>query len=152
VVAPDYAGIGLDHDADGNFVAHQFAANPAQGNDMIYSIQAAQKAWPSLSKELVLMGHSQSGGAAWAAVIPAQEPVERNLGTIAASPLTSLPALLALILDNPLLGTVVAKHAAGMSKIFPSFQLSDWLLDEGILLTSVLQELHGCQALPRVSC
>jgi pimeloyl-ACP methyl ester carboxylesterase len=151
VVAPDYAGLGLDHDAEGDFIAHPFAANPAHGNDMIYSVQAAQKAWPALSEQFVLMGHSQGGGAAWGAAEQlAKEPVAGYLGTIAGSPLTSLIALVDLVvelgIDNSVIGSFLAKFATGISAIFPTFQLSDWLTEEGIGLTKVMQGLQGCQA------
>ena len=68
VVAPDYAGLGLDHDGEGNFIAHQYLASQAHGNDLLYAVKAAQKAWPDvLGSRYVVMGHSQGGGAAWGA-------------------------------------------------------------------------------------
>ncbi|KAK6086506.1 putative secretory lipase [Seiridium cupressi] len=147
VVAPDYAGLGLDHDAAGNFIAHQYAANPASGNDLIYSVKAAQVAWPTLSKEFILMGHSQGGGAAWGAAEQlVKEPVAGYLGTIAASPLPSLIKLLQLAIDSPLIWTAAAKVVAGFPSIFSSFQLSDWLSEEGVKLTNILQGLQGCQS------
>ncbi|KAI0128713.1 secretory lipase [Xylariales sp. AK1849] len=147
VVAPDYAGLGLDHDDEGNLISHPYAANPAHGNDIIYSVRAAQQAWPNLSQEFVVMGHSQGGGAAWGAAEQlAKEPVEGYLGAVAASPLTSLTGLLALAIDSPLIGAAVAKVATGLSATFPSFQLSDWLSNTGIRLTEVLQGLQGCQS------
>ena len=55
VVAPDYAGLGIDHDAGGNFIPHQYLAAQAKANDLLYSVQAAQRAWPSLSKQFVIV-------------------------------------------------------------------------------------------------
>ncbi|KAH6654220.1 secretory lipase [Truncatella angustata] len=147
VVAPDYAGLGLDHDVEGNFIAHQYTANPAHGNDLIYAVQAAQEAWPILSKEFVLMGHSQGGSAVWGAAEQlAREPIEGYLGGIAGSPLPSLGGLIELVVESPLLWVGAAKVATGLQSIFPTFQLSDWLSDEGIRLTEILQELQGCQS------
>ena len=94
VVAPDYVGLGVDHDANDNYIRHPYFANPAAANDLIYAVQAAQTAFPGLSKRFVTMGHSQGGGAAWAvAQRQTTEPVEGYLGTIAGSPVTSVSAL-----------------------------------------------------------
>lgn len=148
VVAPDYAGLGVDHDAAGNFIAHQYTANPAHGNDLIYAVQAAQKVWPKkLSKDFVLMGHSQGGGAAWgAAEHLARDPVAGYLGTIAASPGASAREIIDLAVGLPILGGGLAKFATGLSSIFPDFQLRDWLTDEGVRTTEALQKLQGCQS------
>ena len=148
VVAPDYGGLGTDHDFAGNFIDHQYSANPAHGNDMIYAVQAAQKAWPKrLSKDFVLMGHSQGGGAAWgAAENLAKDPVTGYLGTIAASPGVSAGDVVKLLAGQPVVGSGLAKLAMGLSSIFPDFQLRDWLSDEGVRTTEALQKLQGCQS------
>lgn len=67
IVAPDFAGLGVDRHLNGSSIRHPYTANPAHANDLFSSIQAAQAAFPALSKRFVLMGHSQGGGAAWAA-------------------------------------------------------------------------------------
>ncbi|KAI1323292.1 secretory lipase [Xylariaceae sp. FL0255] len=150
VVAPDYAGLGLDHDSDGSFIPHQFGANPASGGDLIFAIEAAQKAWSSrLSREFVITGHSQGGGAAWgAAERLAKKPVDGYLGTVAGSPLTSL-------LDNAnfaeeyaptVLGEGLARFSTAISSVFPSFKNSDWLTEMGVKLINANQELQGCQS------
>ncbi|KAL8716264.1 MAG: hypothetical protein Q9220_000169 [cf. Caloplaca sp. 1 TL-2023] len=92
VVAADYAGLGVERTADGETIHHEYVANPAHANDLFYSVQAAQTAFPKLlSKQFVIMGHSQGGGAAWAAAQrQAVEPVEGYLGAVAASPVTNV--------------------------------------------------------------
>ncbi|KAI1623598.1 secretory lipase [Exophiala viscosa] len=148
VVAPDYAGLGLDHDSNGTFIPHQYLASPAAGNDLIYSVQAAQQAWPSLSKKFVIMGHSQGGGAAWgAAQILAENPVQGYLGTIAGSPTTSiLPHNISTLDNGATLGSLLVRVGTGVSSVFPSFQLSDWLNDKGVRSAQLLQGLQGCQS------
>ncbi|KAI1611546.1 secretory lipase [Exophiala viscosa] len=148
VVAPDYAGLGLDHDSNGTFIPHQYLASPAAGNDLIYSVQAAQQAWPSLSKKFVIMGHSQGGGAAWgAAQILAENPVQGYLGTIAGSPTTSiLPHNISTLNNGATLGSLLVRVGTGVSSVFPSFQLSDWLNDIGVRSAQLLQGLQGCQS------
>ncbi|KAK8215238.1 hypothetical protein M8818_002250 [Zalaria obscura] len=148
VVAPDYAGLGLDHDAKGNRIPHQYLANNAAGYDLIYAAKAAQEAYPQLSKEFVVMGHSQGGGAAWgAAQIQAEKHFSGYLGTIAGSPTSAaqidgLKAAPVSTFSAGLLPTI----GQALSSIFPSFRLSDWLTAKGVARTNLLQELQGCQS------
>lgn len=149
VVAPDYAGLGVGHDAAGNFIAHQYGANPAHGNDLVFAVEAARKAWSAKlgGSKFALAGHSQGGGAAWgAAERLAKHPVEGYLGTVAASPSVSIADVAKLAADDPLIGGGLAKLATGLSSIFPDFQWSDWLSDQGIRTTAALQKLQGCQS------
>ncbi|KAL6241402.1 hypothetical protein RBB50_011666 [Rhinocladiella similis] len=148
VVAPDYAGLGVDRDAEGNFIAHQYLASPAHGNDLIYSVQAAQKAWPTLSKEFVVMGHSQGGGAAWgAAQNLAKNPVEGYLGTIAGSPTTSIsPAPNSDMSNSGPLNSMLIRVGTGVKSVFNSFQPSTWLTEKGVQTQQLLQGLQGCQS------
>ena len=90
VVAADYAGLGVGKTVSGAEILHQYAANPAQANDIVLAVQAAQKAFPKLSTKWVVMGHSQGGGAAWAvAERMAQQPADGYLGAIPISPVTN---------------------------------------------------------------
>ena len=147
VVAPDYAGLGVSIDNNGQTIPHQYFASPAGGNDLIYAVKAAQKAWPQLSKEFVLMGHSQGGGVAWgAAQNLAKEPMEEYLGTIAGSPTTRLRTIVDAVPLPSLIGSVVARIAPGVSSVFHSFKLSDWLTPLGVTATNLLQTLQGCQS------
>lgn len=66
VVGPDYAGLGVNKDTRGNPVNHEFLSNPSHANDLVYSVQAAQAAFGSLSSQFVVFGHSPGSGAAWA--------------------------------------------------------------------------------------
>ncbi|KAJ9615884.1 hypothetical protein H2200_001961 [Cladophialophora chaetospira] len=148
VVAPDYAGLGVDHDGNGTYIPHQYLAYPAHGNDLIYSVQAAQKAWPALSKEFIVMGHSQGGGAAWsAAQILARNPVEGYLGTVAGSPGTSLQASLTFNQGKPAsIGSYLLRAGLNIKSIFPSFNLGTWINEKGLRIASLLQDLQGCQS------
>lgn len=95
VVAPDFAGLGLNQDGQGNFIPYQYLANSASGNDVLYAVKAAREAWDVLGKRYGIMGHSKGGGAAWgAAAVLARnngsdvddDLREGYLGTIAAAP------------------------------------------------------------------
>ncbi|MCJ1452487.1 hypothetical protein MMC28_002830 [Mycoblastus sanguinarius] len=149
VVAPDYAGLGVDKHSSGRSITHQLLASPALANDLFYSVQAAQSAFSVLSKDFVVMGHSEGGGAAWAAAQrQAVQPVPGYLGAVAASPYTSLLQTVALAggstsLDANYLASVIATSVAN---IFPTFNLSDFLTPAGEARLSLLAELQGCNA------
>ena len=144
VVAPDYAGLGVGTDASGNRIAHQYMAHPAAANDLVYAVQAAQQAWPELSREFVVIGHSQGGGTAWAvAQRQALKPADGYLGTVAASPVTDALQEGKL---QPKPDQRIATTALALDTIFEDFQLSDWLTDRGIKSLEVLQDIQGCQS------
>ena len=154
VVAPDYAGLGLDHDGEGNFIAHQYLANQAHGNDLLYAVKAAQKAWPEvLGSRYVVMGHSQGGGAAWGAATvlggngsDVEELRKGYLGTVAGSPWTSFYTSLRFQRSAKGLNSIVARIATGVQSLFPSFEYSDWLTEKGVRTVKLLQDLQGCQS------
>ena len=140
VVAPDYAGLGVDHDFSGKHIPHQYYVNQAAANDLVCAVQAAQRAYPQLSKEFVVMGHSQGGGAAWAAAQrQAEKPIPGYLGTIAGSPATHYLLPLAYNSLLPLIGQA-------LSSIYPTFSLGDWLTPVGVARENLLQTLQGCQS------
>jgi alpha-beta hydrolase superfamily lysophospholipase len=58
VVATDYHGLGTPG-------PHEYVNKIAQARDVIYSIPAARKAVPSLSRQWAAVGHSQGGVAMW---------------------------------------------------------------------------------------
>lgn len=91
VVATDYAGLGVHKHTSGQAIVHEYLAAPSQANDVVYSVQAAQSAFTELSREFVVIGHSQGGGAAWAvAQRQASKPIAGCLGSIAISPVTTI--------------------------------------------------------------
>lgn len=143
VVAPDYTGLGVDHDSKGNGISHPYLAYPSHANDLFYSVQAAQSAFATLSKRFVIMGHSQGGGAAWgAAQRQASRPVEGYLGAIAGSPVTSVHELMRLRAARDV-GMLIAN---GLLDIFPTFNISSFLTPAGIRLYSLISEIQGCNS------
>ncbi|KAL8999189.1 MAG: hypothetical protein Q9188_005944 [Gyalolechia gomerana] len=150
VVAPDYAGLGLDRNLNGDRIKHPYVANPAHANDLFFSVQAAQTAFASLSKRFVLIGHSQGGGATWAAARrQASEPVEGYLGAIAGSPVTNVHDLIEL--SGISAGAVGMLLANGLPDIFPSFNASSILTPAGLARYALLSELQGCNSVVSVS-
>lgn len=143
VVAPDYAGLGVNRTAKGEPIFHQYLAHPAAANDLFYAMQAARTAFPELSKHFVTMGHSQGGGAAWAtAHRQALTPVEGYLGTVAGSP---DPNNYENIKATGGVG-VAPRIARGLGSVFPSFNYSEWFEPEGVRKLNLLEELSGCNS------
>ena len=154
VVATDYAGLGVPwyprNESDGIHavnITHQFAASPAAGNDLLYAAQAAQAAFPDvLTREFVVVGHSQGGGAAWAAAQQQlQAQIPGYLGVVAASPTTSA---LEIVEANPAQALGFLLSARSMVSAFPpgEMSLSDVLTPEGIATLTLLEEVQGCNS------
>ncbi|KAF2732570.1 secretory lipase [Polyplosphaeria fusca] len=145
VVAPDYAGLGVNKTASGEPILHQYLASPAHANDMFYAIEAARTAFPELCKAFVTMGHSQGGGAAWAAAQrQVHTPVEGYLGTVAGSPVTDIVDTIRV---SPVgYSILAARFAQGMKSVFPSFEPKDWLTEEGLKRFRLYQSLSGCNS------
>ena len=129
-VAPDYAGLGIGKTADGEDIVHQYMANPAQANDVVFAVKAAQKAFTKLSSNFVVIGHSQGGGAAWAvAERQAHKPVEGYLGAVAVAPVTNI---LELPEESNYLVPVLSLYAAPtMQQLYPDFQYKDFFTEKG---------------------
>ena len=146
VVAPDYQGLGVNEDASGNSIYHNFLGSPAEADGLFYAVEAAQKAFPQLSKRFLTMGHSQGGGAAWAAAHrQANEPVRGYLGTIPISPVTLFMEQSPGELVNTSSSTAVLV-AHGLKNIFPEFDLSSVLTPAGIERLNLLRQIQGCNA------
>lgn len=127
VVATDYAGLGVGKHPSGEPIPHDYLGSPANANDVVYSVIAARAAFKELSKEFVVIGHSQGGGAAWAvAQREAKIPVPGYLGSVAVSPYTSL-------LDEPgKFSTLVgAAMCPSIAAAIPDFDPKDLLTPEG---------------------
>ena len=142
VLATDYAGLGVAEDASGNFIVHEYLNGHAQGNDVAYSIPAAQEAFPELSKRFVVIGSSQGGMAAWGfAEKLVQEPMEGHLGTVALSPATSL-------LRFPKTGTILPLLLLMMSRTlethYSDYKPEQIFTSEGLQSLRTYFELKGC--------
>lgn len=147
VVGTDYAGLGVPFDANNRSIPHQWGAHPAGANDVIYSIQAAQQAWPDkLSDEFVIMGHSQGGGVAWgAAQRQALRPVKGYLGAVAASPVINFYPYLQTTFGA--IAYLFAILANTMSSVYgAAFNVADFLTPAGQTAQQLLLKLNGCQS------
>lgn len=142
VVGTDYAGLGVLKDVTGKTIYHETSSNPAAGQDLLYAAQAAHSAFSDkLTKEFVVMGHSQGGGAAWGA---AQQQVKLKVpgykGAIALSPIAR-PV-------DQVRGTTFTNvfFADAILDQFPNLEREDVLTSEGEKVLKVIKETQGCQS------
>ena len=144
VVAPDYVGLGVTNDAEGRPLVHPYFGSPSHANDLFYSVQAAQTAFSSLSKQFVVMGHSQGGGAAWAAAVrQAQTPIDGYLGVVVGSPVTNIIDMINYFGVNAE-ARAAAFIAQTLTNLYPNSTLGDILTPAGLGRWNLNVELDGC--------
>lgn len=137
VVATDYAGLGLHKDVSGNPIMHEFLASPSQANDIVHSVSAAHAAFPELSKDFVVIGHSQGGGAAWAvAQKAAKSLIPGYLGAIAVSPYTNF-----MKEQGPNGALAAATMCRSIASVYPDFKPETVLTPEGEMRVKAMFEL-----------
>ncbi|CAD6577861.1 MAG: hypothetical protein ASARMPRED_008433 [Alectoria sarmentosa] len=142
VVATDYAGLGLGQDGNERPIVHEYLTGPAQANDLFYSIPAARTAFPTISKDYVVIGSSQGGGAAWAfAEKLSSEPMTGHLGTVILHPVLRL---LSLPLENPSIPLLLTLLAPSLIANFPDFEPRKVFTPEGMQNVDVFRDLKGC--------
>lgn len=147
VIGPDYQGLGTNQSFDGSEIAHPYLVGSAAADDLFYAVQAAQSAFATrLSKEFVIIGHSQGGSAAWASAIRQNNtPVDGYLGSIAASPSTNLSGLITALGQAlppllPMLGTQAIKA------LHPNFNISRLLTAEGQSRYQLAKDISMCNS------
>jgi len=141
VVATDYAGLGVGADASGKYIVHEYLNGLAQANDVTYSIPAAQKAFPELSKRFVVIGSSEGGLAAWGfAQKLVSEPMDGHLGTIALSPVTRV---LNLPKTEAVVPQLLLMIAPSLIANFPAFK-PEQITPEGQQSLETYVTLKGC--------
>lgn len=146
VVATDYVGLGVAKDAAGNPTVHPWLALPSHATDVFYSIQAAQSAFETLSKQFVIVGHSQGGGTAWAAAQrQALSPVLGYLGSIALAPVTSFLD----ISEGRGIEDFFSRYfwpgiSQAVATIFPEFDAGKFLTAAGAERVKLFQDVQGC--------
>lgn len=143
VVAPDYAGLGVNKDGEGQSIKHVPGVADSNANDLFYSVQAAQTAFKELSQQFVLFGHSQGGGIVWrAATRQATQPVKGYLGAIAASPVTPDD----ILIPEATTIAIAILLAYGASTVFPDFTPADFLTPAGLKRLDFLIQIQGCSS------
>lgn len=146
VIAPDYAGLGVNKSWDGSYVPHQYLIREAGAKDALNAYRASLSAFPKrLTEDYVVMGHSQGGGVAWglsellARKHSGFEDVSKNhLGTVVAAPPTNQVEISEVFL--PWIGK-------DLSKIFPDFKLEYWFTKSGLDRLKILNQVQGSQML-----
>ena len=162
VVAPDYAGLGVERSWDGSSIPHQYFAAPAGGYDMLHAMEAALENFEErLSGQFAVVGHSQGGGIAWstAELLATRESeytadtfdlpeisgnasddqdfralAEGYVGTIAVAPVTKPATMLAM---------TIIMWAITVDSIFPDFTMDKWLTPLAIARVELLRKHQG---------
>ena len=150
VVAPDYAGLGVSHFANGTRIPHAWISSPSQANDLANAVLAARTAFTSLSKSFVVMGHSQGGAAAYAfAQRQAAQPVPGYLGTVSIAPPLDAVSQLAAALANPsdpTLQTTLALQQmviAAVTADYPAYNYSG-MTAQALQRWEIEMQVSGC--------
>ncbi|KAF4338406.1 secretory lipase [Fusarium beomiforme] len=148
VVAPDYAGLGVDKSWDGSHIPHQYLAASVGAQDSLFAMEAALEAFSNrLSGKFAIVGHSQGGGVAWGAAEALARGKDtsgrkafKNLldgyvGTVAIAPVTKP-------LSTP---TLFSRYSVSLSlsSIFPDFKPSLWLTPLGVARQKLMKQLGG---------
>lgn len=146
VVAPDYAGLGVETSWDGSFVPHQYLAREASAGDALNALRAVRKPFSDrITDKYVVTGHSQGGVVAWGiSEVLAQHPQKfkdiqkDHIGTVVFNSGSTSSVLSAPQIFFPWIG----KYLSG---VFPTFELSDWLTPLGVARTKLLDQIQGGQ-------
>ena len=151
VVGTDFAGLGVSEYPNGTSITHPYTSNPSCAKDVIYSVQAAQKAWPGiLSEQYVTLGHSQGAGCTWSVaelMASGNLSAEGYLGGVTAAPVSDIISILeSQEVLNPvtftglLAGVAVTLNATIASSIY---QITDLLTTVGANLINLVQSVQG---------
>ncbi|KAF9882741.1 hypothetical protein FE257_005332 [Aspergillus nanangensis] len=145
VVAPDYAGLGVDTSWDGSHIPHQYFVREAGAHDALNALRAAQESFPKhLTNDYVVMGHSQGGAVAWGLteILGRNESTFGDVmkgyrGAVIVAPPTDAFAVSS--------GGFLAWIAKNLDQIYPSFNLSDWFTPLGVDKIKLLNQVEGSQ-------
>ena len=154
VVAPDYAGLGVNKLASGEEFHHPWVAAPAQANDLANAVTAARSAYPELLQPhgpFVAMGHSQGGRAAWAfAERQSSKPLSGYRGTVSISPPTRFITQVEQALQNNSATFAFAtlstqpKLVDAVTTVFPAYNYSGMSAAAYDRWFNVLKKVQGC--------
>ncbi|OQE24390.1 hypothetical protein PENSTE_c007G09496 [Penicillium steckii] len=139
VVAPDYAGLG-------------YLVAEAGAGDALNALRAAQESFPrQLTNDYVVLGHSQGGAVAWALSETLgkkdhdfSDVAKGHRGTVTLAPPTDIFGL------SPGIANFLSWIGKDLDKIFPMFNLSDWLTPLGVKRTELANQLEGSQMVSSV--
>ncbi|GFF23149.1 lipase 5 [Aspergillus udagawae] len=145
VVAPDYAGLGVDVSWDGSHVPHQYFVREAGAHDALNALRAARESFSKhLSSDYVVMGHSQGGSVAWglSEILGRNDTDFENIGKGYRGAVLAAPPTDALSFTS---AGFLAWIAKDLNQIYPSFNLSDWFTPLGVSRIELLNEIEGSQ-------
>ena len=141
VVATDYAGLGTEGH-------HAYLDMLSNGTDVINSVPAAHAAVPNLSKEWLVIGHSQ-GGLSSLGVAQLEGAVKdpNFLGTVALAGASDLQDGIGAVVSArlPVLNGLLAFWIYGAKAVYPELDLKDVLTNKALAIYSTSVD-DGCSA------
>lgn len=154
VVAPDYAGLGVNSLPSGEQIGHPYLLGPAVAADLANAVIAARAAFPvqlPLDGPLVSIGHSQGGAAIWALIERlVEKPLAGYKGSVLLAPAVGYFRLLAQQLAalpdlfDPTVLTLQPALVAAVTAAFPAYNYSG-LTELGYdRYRNVVEPLKGC--------
>src|SRR3984893_8879245 len=141
VVATDYAGLGTEGH-------HAYLDMLSNGTDVINSVPAAHAAVPNLSKEWLVIGHSQ-GGLSSLGVAQLEGAVKdpNFLGTVSLAGASDLEDGIDAVVRArlPVLNGLLGFWVYGAKTLYPELDLKDVLTDQALAIYNESVE-NGCSA------
>nr|WP_259460827.1 lipase family protein [Paraburkholderia sp. BL23I1N1] len=141
VVATDYTGLGTTS-------RHAYLDILSNASDVVHSVSAAHAAVPNLSRNWIVVGHSQGGlSALGVAELEARLKDPGFLGTVALAGASDLGDAIDSILkvNLPVLNGLVAFWIYGVETVYPEFQPKD-VLTPAAYSTYTKSVDDGCSA------
>ena len=130
-----YAVLRTDYEGLGGPGPHPYLIGPSEGYGVLDIVRAARQLDPTLSRRVIISGHSQGGHAAlWAASLaPRYTPELRVLGTLAFAPQshTALEVSFLSTQTAPALTPLAAMILRGLDIAYPSLHVSSVLSSAG---------------------
>ncbi|KAF5866937.1 hypothetical protein ETB97_008743 [Aspergillus alliaceus] len=145
VIAPDYAGLGVDASWDRSHIPHQYFVREAGAHDALNALRAARESFPEhLSSDYVVMGHSQGGSVAWGLteILGRKDPLFVDVAKGFRGAVLVAPPTDALSFTS---AGFLAWIAKDLDQINPSFNLTNWFTPLGVSRIELLNQIEGSQ-------
>ena len=143
-----YAVLRTDYEGLGGPGPHPFLIGRSEGDGVLDIVRAARQLTPSLSRRVIIVGHSQGGHAAlWAgALAPRYTPDLRILGTVAFAPASGYYTEVGFLrtVTTPDLTAGAASLFRGLDIAYPALHVRSLLTPAALRLYS--QTLTRCES------
>ena len=147
-MASDHAGLGVERNVAEKIIDHEYFVSSSAANDLFYFTQAAQSAFSELSKQFVIIGHSQGGRAAW--IVAQRQAISHVKDYFGAIAIALMTKTVGLSVDNALKSLFEAAIVPRIAKLFFRFDRLNLLTSLGekrLILEQQIRENFWCRVL-----